>query len=35
VLTTAEEPAAAREPSGAAVMHPPIELLPTPQPAAE
>jgi hypothetical protein len=37
VLTTAEEPAAAaaREPAGAAVMHPPIELLPTPQPAAE
>lgn len=37
VLTAAEEPAAAtaREPAGAAVTHPPIELLPTPQPAAE
>ena len=33
VLTTAEEPAPAtppREPAGAAVTHPPIELLPTP-----
>ncbi len=38
VLTTAEEPAAAppsREPAGAAVTHPPIELLPTPQPQGE
>jgi DNA polymerase-3 subunit gamma/tau len=35
VLTTAEEPTPAtppREPAGAAVMHPPIELLPTPAP---
>lgn len=35
VLTTAEEPTPApapREPSGAAVTHPPVELLPTPQP---
>ena len=37
VLATAEEPvsasgATAREPSGPAVTHPPIELLPTPQP---
>lgn len=37
VLATAEEPASvsgttARQPSGPAVMHPPIELLPTPQP---
>lgn len=38
VLTTAEEPApppAAREPAGSAVTHPPIELLPTPQPQGE
>jgi len=35
VLATAEAPAtqsATREPAGAAVTHPPIELLPTPQP---
>lgn len=35
VLATAEAPAAAsasREPAGPAVTHPPIELLPTPQP---
>jgi hypothetical protein len=35
VLAAAEEPAAstaAREPAGPAVTHPPIELLPTPQP---
>jgi len=37
VLATAEEPAAAastaaRTPAGPAVTHPPIELLPTPQP---
>ena len=35
VLATAEEPAAstaARKPAGPAVTHPPIELLPTPQP---
>jgi hypothetical protein len=35
VLATAEEPAAApatREPAGSAVTHPPVELLPTPQP---
>jgi hypothetical protein len=35
VLATAEEPTPAptpREPSGAAVTHPPVELLPTPQP---
>lgn len=38
VLTTAEEPAptpAPREPAGSAVTHPPIELLPTPQPQGE
>ncbi|MFM7243307.1 MAG: hypothetical protein ACKO40_03915 [Planctomycetaceae bacterium] len=38
VLTTAEEPAptpATREPAGSAVTHPPIELLPTPQPQGE
>jgi hypothetical protein len=38
VLTTAEEPApqpAPGESKGSAVTHPPIELLPTPQPAAE
>jgi len=35
VLTAAEEPAASsavRQPAGPAVTHPPIELLPTPQP---
>lgn len=35
VLTGSQEPAvapAAREPAGAAITHPPIELLPTPQP---
>jgi hypothetical protein len=35
VLTAAEEPAvstAVRQPAGPAVTHPPIELLPTPQP---
>jgi hypothetical protein len=38
VLTMAEEPApqpAPGESKGSAVTHPPIELLPTPQPAAE
>jgi len=38
VLTTAEEPAprpAPGESQGSAVTHPPVELLPTPQPAAE